>query len=310
MPDKVYDVAIVGAGPAGIQAAIHAARRKCRTLLLGRIENSALHGAHVENYACIKGVAEGKKLLETGMAQIRRFGAEISAEDVLEIDRHEDGLFAVELEGGRTVASRTVILAMGTAKNKLGVPGEEEFAGRGVSYCVDCDANFFRGATVMVAGGHSAAIDGALTLLDYASKVHLTAKELSGSEGLLRRLRDSRVEVRTGCRVKEIRGDAGGVKEILLDSGETVKADGIFIELGSKGALQLAAQLGIQMDMEQFKHIDVSRRQETNIPGIYAAGDIAGPPYQMAKAVGEGCVAGLEAAAYARKQRQKERQKG
>lgn len=304
MSEELYDVAIVGTGPAGIQAAIHAARRKCKTILLGRIERSALHGAHVENYACIEGVVDGKKLLEIGMSQISRFGAEHAAEDVLEIGRNEDDLFTVELES-RTIASRTVILAMGTAKNKLGVPGEEEFAGRGVSYCVDCDANFFRGATVMVAGEHSAAIDGALTLLDYADKVYLTAKELSGSEGLLRRLRDSQVDVRTGCRVKEIRGDNSGVKEILLDSGESVKAEGIFIELGSKGALQVAAQLGIQMDMEQFKHIDVNRRQETNIPGIYAAGDITGPPYQMAKAVGEGCVAGLEAAAYAKRQRQK-----
>lgn len=306
MSEEIYDVTVVGAGPAGIQAAIHASRRKNRTLLLGRIENSALHTAHVENYACVAGVTEGKTLLEAGMAQIRGFGAEVSAEDVLEISCREDDLFSVELEDGRTVASRTVILAMGTAKNKLGVPGEEEFSGRGVSYCVDCDANFFRGATVMVAGGGSAAIDGALTLLDYADKVYLAAKELNASESLLRRLKESRVELRTGCCVKEIRGEAGGgVKEILLDSGEAVKADGIFIELGSKGALQLASGLGIQMDAEQCKHIDVSRRQETNIPGIYAAGDITGPPYQMAKAVGEGCVAGMEAAAYARKQRQK-----
>jgi thioredoxin reductase (NADPH) len=304
MSEEIFDVVIAGAGPAGIQAAIHAARRKSRTLLLGRIAHSALYRAHVENYACIEGVAEGKQLLEAGMAQISRFGAETAAEDVLAIDQRGNGLFAVELEDGRTVASRTVILAMGTAKTKLGVPGEEEFAGRGVSYCVDCDANFFRGATVMVVGGHSAAIDGALTLLDYAAKVHLTAKELNGSEGLLQRLRASKAEVRTGCWVKEIKGDASGVKEVLLDSGETVQADGIFIELGSKGALQLAAQVGVQMELEQFKHIEVSRRQETNIPGIYAAGDITGPPYQMAKAVGEGCIAGLEAAVYAKKLRQ------
>lgn len=304
MSDTIYDVVIVGAGPAGIQAAIHAARRKTRTLLLGRIENSALYSAHVENYACVDGVKGGRELLETGLVQAVRFGAEHLREDLLKISQQEDGLFAVETESGGRLLCRALILAMGTAKTKLGVPGESEFSGRGVSYCVDCDANFFRGATVMVVGNHSAAADGALTLLDYASTVYLVAAELKVSDELLRRLAESKVELLTGRKVKEIRGGEAGVQEVVLDNGETVKTDGVFIELGAKGALQLAAQIGVQMDMELFKYIDVNRRQETNIPGVYAAGDITGPPYQMAKAVGEGCVAGMEAAQFARKQRQ------
>lgn len=300
----VYDVLIVGAGPAGIQAAIHAARKKTRTLLLGRIESSALYPAHVENYACVDGVKDGRELLETGLAQIVRFGAEHLREDLLKISQQEDSLFAVETESGGKLLCRALILAMGTAKTKLGVPGESEFSGRGVSYCVDCDANFFRGATVLVVGNHSAAADGALTLLDYASKVYLATAELKVSDELLRRLNESEVELLTGRKVKEICGNEAGVQEVVLDNGETVKADGVFIELGAKGALQLAAQIGVQMDMELFKYIDVNRKQETNIPGVYAAGDITGPPYQMAKAVGEGCVAGMEAAQFARKQRQ------
>jgi thioredoxin reductase (NADPH) len=95
----------------------------------------------------------------------------------------------------------------------------------------------------------------------------------------------------------------GCVSEVLLEDDRTVKVDGIFIELGSKGALELATQVGVALDTERFKYIDTNRHQETNIPGIYAAGDIVGPPYQMAKAVGEGCVAGMEAATYARKQK-------
>ncbi len=304
MSDSIYDVVIVGAGPAGIQAAIHAARRKTRALLLGRIENSALYPAHVENYACVDGVKAGRELLETGLAQALRFGAEQLREDLLKISQQEDGFFAVETESGGKLLCRALILAMGTAKTKLGVPGESEFSGRGVSYCVDCDANFFRGATVLVVGNHSAAVDGALTLLDYASKVYLAAAELKVSDELLRRLNESKVELLTGRKVKEIRGGQAGVQEVVLDNGETIKTDGVFIELGAKGALQLAAQIGVQMDMELFKYIDVNRKQETNIPGVYAAGDITGPPYQMAKAVGEGCVAGMEAAQFARKQRQ------
>ena len=303
MSDAIYDVVIIGAGPAGIQAAIHATRKKTDVLLLGRIENSAIYPAHVENYACIDGVTLGKELLEAGRKQMERFGTEMRPDDVLKIAQGEDELFTLELESGDSVTARTIIFAMGVSKNKLAVPGEKELGGCGVSYCVDCDANFYRGDTVMVVGNQSAAIDGALTLLDYAAKVYLVAEELQGSDAMLEKLRNSAVELHSGDWVQEIIGQ-GKVEEVLLKSGNKLKADGVFIELGSKGALQLATQIGVMLDTEQFKYIEVNRKQETNIPGIYAAGDIVGPPYQMAKAVGEGCVAGMEAATFARKKRQ------
>ncbi|WP_457574990.1 NAD(P)/FAD-dependent oxidoreductase [Desulfolithobacter sp.] len=301
MTENPYDVVIIGAGPAGIQAAIHASRKKTSVLMLGRIENSALYNAHIENYACLDGVHEGRELLEAGMAQVKRFGTEVSPEDVLKIDQKEE-LFTLDLESGRTIAARTIIFCMGVSKKKLGVPGEKDFAGRGVSYCVDCDANFYRGATVAVAGNRSAAIDGALTLLGYADKVYLVARELKASGDLLERLKASEVEVIEGTWIKEILGD-NAVTGLRLEDNRELPVEGIFIELGSKGALELATQIGVMLDSEFFKYIDTTRKQETNIPGIYAAGDICGPPYQMAKAVGEGCVAGMEAATYARKQK-------
>jgi thioredoxin reductase (NADPH) len=272
-------------------------------LVLGRAGNSALHGAHIENYAFVAGVSIGAGLLEIGLEQARNFGAEISPEDVLKINQ-EDALFSIELESGRSVGARTVIFCMGVSKKKLGVAGEKEFAGKGVSYCVDCDANFYRGATVAVAGDRSAAVDGALTLLDYAAKVYLVAAELNVSEELLERLKASQVECIESA-VQQINGDRV-VNSLLLANGATLEAEGVFIELGSKGALELATQIGVQLDTESFKYIETNRRQETNIPGVYAAGDIVGPPYQMAKAVGEGCVAGMEAATYARKMRKAE----
>jgi thioredoxin reductase (NADPH) len=113
------------------------------------------------------------------------------------------------------------------------------------------------------------------------------------------------VQILEGARVKAIEGEKA-VTGLQLVSGDTVQTDGVFIELGSKGALQLATQLGVMLDSEHFKYIATNRKQETNIPGVYAAGDIVGPPYQMAKAVGEGCVAGMEAATYARKLKQGE----
>lgn len=303
MSGQTYDVVIIGAGPAGIQAAIHASRRKTRVLLLGRIENSALYGAHIENYACIAGVSLGADLLRIGIEQAKQFGAEISAEDVLKISQ-QDQLFHLELESGATIATRTLIFCMGVSKKKLSVPGEKELSGRGVSYCVDCDANFYRGAVVTVTGDRSAAVDGALTLLDYASKVYLVAEELNVSKELFDRLQASKVE-RIASSIKQINGERM-VSSLLLANGETLTTDGIFIELGSKGALELATQVGVQLDTESFKYIAVNRQQATNIAGIFAAGDIVGPPYQMAKAVGEGCVAGMEAATYARKARREE----
>lgn len=304
MTQPVYDVVIIGAGPAGIQAAIHASRKKADVLMLGRLENSALQAAHVENYACIDGVQSGRDLLEAGHNQVARFGARIEPQDVLKVGQVEDK-FQLELEAGDEITARAIIFAMGVSKKKLGVPGEKELLGTGVSYCVDCDANFYRGATVAVVGDRSAAVDGALTLLGYASKVYLITKNLDVSPELQKRLEKSEVEVLAGNWVKEISGE-NAVTGLKLEDDTEIGVEGVFVELGSKGALELATQIGVQLDTDSFKYIETNRKQETNIPGIYAAGDIVGPPWQMAKAVGEGCVAGMEAATYAKKLKQKE----
>jgi thioredoxin reductase (NADPH) len=301
MEPLVYDVVIVGAGPAGIQAAIHAVRKKSRVLLLGRIERSSLYSAHVENYACVEGVRSGKELLEAGIVQVKMFGADLLDDDVLKIHQQE-ALFALKLEGGATITSRTVIFATGTARKKLKVPGEQEFSGRGVSYCVDCDANFYRNATVAVVGNASAAIDGALTLTGYASKVYLISQGLVASAEILAKLKNSTVELLSGTWVKAIQGEKA-VQSILLDNGNEVMVDGVFIELGAKGAMELALEIGVQLDQDTMTHIETNKLAETNVPGVYGAGDITGHPYQMAKAVGEGCVAGMEAANFARKQK-------
>ena len=303
MAETTYDVVIIGAGPAGIQAAIHAARRKIRVLMLGRIENSALYGAHIENYAFVPGVTSGAELLQTGLEQARSFGTEIASEDVLKIVRADD-LFQLELESGRNVVASALIFSMGVAKKKLNVPGEKELLGRGVSYCVDCDANFFRNAVVTITGDRSAAVDGALTMLDYAAKVYLVSERLDVSPELALRVKTSKVECIPSA-VRQVNGERA-VTSVVLADGRTLETEGLFIELGSKGALELATQIGVQLDTESFKYIATNRKQETNIPGIYAAGDIVGPPYQMAKAVGEGCVAGMEAAGYARRTKKAE----
>ncbi|MCB2182091.1 MAG: NAD(P)/FAD-dependent oxidoreductase [Desulfobulbaceae bacterium] len=300
---ELIDVIIIGAGPAGLQAAVHAVRKKASVLIVGRPEKSAIYRAHVENYLCVDGVTDGHEMVKVGLDQARRFGASFVEEDVLGLEQQDD-FFQVRTEGG-SYQGRTLILATGIHKTKLKVPGEKELAGRGVSYCVDCDANFYRNAKVAVVGNESGAVDGALTLLKYASEVHLIVKKLDVSSDLSQKLSESEVVIHEGTWVKEIVGE-NTVEKLLLEDDSTVDVEGVFIELGAKGAMELATTIGVQLDMETFSYIDTNKRQETNIIGIYAAGDIAGPPWQMAKAVGEGCVAGWHAANLANKQKREE----
>lgn len=296
MAENIMDVIIVGAGPAGLQAAINAVRKKASVLVIGRLERSSLYRAHVENYLCLDGIREGSELLQTGLEQINRFGAELCEEDVLHIEQLDE-LFVVTIESGRKISGRSLIIATGTSRKKLRVPGEKELTGKGVSYCVDCDANFYRQVPVAVVGNASAAVDGALTLLGYASRVYLVARGLEVTEELRQRLRASAVTLHEGNWVQEISG-RGKVEAVLLEDGTNLQVEGVFIELGAKGAIELATNIGIMLDTETFTHIQTDKKQQTNIAGVYAAGDIAGHPYQMAKAVGEGCVAGWEAANY------------
>jgi thioredoxin reductase (NADPH) len=303
MSEQIFDVLIIGAGPAGLQAAVHAVRKKASVLVLGRPERSSIYSAHVENYLCVAGVVDGSELLRIGLEQAKKFGAEILAEDVLHIEQ-ADELFRVKTESGE-VEARSLIITTGTSRKKLRVKGEKELAGRGVSYCVDCDANFFRNAKVAVVGNGSAAVDGALTLTGYASDVYLITRGIDVSGELAEKLAASGVQVKDGTWVKEISGD-NGVTGVVLEDDHSLEVEGVFIELGAKGAMELAVNLGVLLDSDTFTHIETDKSQATNIGGIYAAGDIAGHPYQMAKAVGEGCVAGLAAANYARKQKKTE----
>jgi thioredoxin reductase (NADPH) len=295
---KSYDVVILGTGPAGLQAAIHAARRKVSVLVLGKESRSSIFHHHVENYCCVFNTT-GEDIIKTGRQQAAAFGAEFLDEDVLAITA-EGGRFTITLESGSSVDAGAVIIATGTARKRLGVPGEKELLGRGVSYCVECDCNFYKGAEVAVVGNGSAAASGALTMLAYARTVHLFCEALDVSPALASELRKSAVALHENRKVKEITGK-DGVEGVVMDDGSRLAVQGVFIELGAKGVMELAGLLGVQLD-DEMKHIQTNKKTETSVAGIYAAGDITGPPWQVAKAVGEGCVAGLEAAGYAKKQ--------
>jgi thioredoxin reductase (NADPH) len=297
---RKHDVVILGTGPAGLQAAIHAARKKVSVLVLGKESRSSIFHHHIENYCCVFNTT-GEDIINTGRQQAAGFGAELVDEDVLAIVA-EGRRFKITLEGGAVVSAGAVVIATGTSRKKLGVPGEKELFGRGVSYCVECDCNFYKGADVAVVGNGSAAASGALTLLAYARTVHLVCETLDVSPALASELRKSAVVLHENRKVKEISGN-DGVEGIVMNDGSRLAVQGVFIELGARGVMELAGHLGVQLD-EEMKHIQTNKKMQTNVSGIYAAGDITGPPWQVAKAVGEGCVAGLEAADYAKKAKQ------
>jgi thioredoxin reductase (NADPH) len=298
MSEEPYDTVVLGTGPAGLQAAIHAARAKVSVLVMGREVKSSLYKAHIENYCSLE-KATGEEFLRQGIRQADDSGARFLHEDVIRIDP-EDGGYAIRTESGRDLRTRSIVMAMGITRNRLGVPGEKAFLGKGVSYCVDCDAGFYKAVPVAIAGGASGAASGAMTLLFYAAEVHLVCDALEVTERLENQLRASNVRIHERRRIQEIYG-GDGVEGVALDDGTRLPVQGVFIETGAKGAVELAATLGVALDAEKYKHILTDKDQQTNVPGIFAAGDITGPPWQVAKAVGEGCVAGLSAAKHAKK---------
>ena len=293
-----YDVVVIGSGPAGLQAALHAVRRKVSVAVMGKIQKSSAYGAHIENFCCVDGKS-GMDMLQEARLKVDASGAIYRDEDVTHIAA-ENQHFILNTETGSQIHTHAIILAMGISRNRLGLKNEKELLGKGVSYCVDCDGGFYRGQNVAMIGCESAAITGALTLLFYAKTVHLVCEKLDARDYLVEKLGKSDIIIHEGRRPVEIIGDEA-VKGLILDDGTPLDVTGIFVELGAKGALELVGNLGVALDPEKIDYITTNKKQETNIPGIYAAGDICGPPWQVAKAVGEGCIAGLEAAGYVKK---------
>ncbi len=292
-----YEIAILGIGPAGIQAGIHAGRRKHKVIVFGKPEKSALVQAYIENYFGFKGKIKGEVLLKLGIEQLKRFEVDILEEDIIKIEPLERG-YKLITEKEKEITTLALILAMGVKRPKKVFKDEDKYIGKGLSYCIDCDAWFYREKKVVVIGDGSAAIHGAKLLTNFAKEVYFySLKDLSEKEknGLL-----EKNIVILGKKPVEIVGK-DEVKGLKLQDGSILEVDGIFIELGAKGPLNLLAPIGIELDPETFSYVKVNRAMETNMEGIFACGDLTGPPLQLAKAVGEGCIAGLSASDYVKK---------
>lgn len=286
------DVLIIGAGPAGIQAAIHAARKKVSVLLVGKLSNSALAGTEIENYFGLSGVTEGDVMLRAGMEQAESFGCEHIDANVVSSERNGD-VFRFVTEDDEIIEAKAVVIATGIARKKLGVRGEKELFGKGVSYCASCDCNFYKGKVVAIVGDETEAAVSAELMTRYASKVYWVIGELKASANVAKKAEDAGAEIVKG-KVESINGDVR-VSSMTV-SGVDYTVDGVFIELGAKSAADLAMDIDVMPEMDDSLKVD--SRCATEVKGVFACGDVTGKPWQVAKAVGEGAVAGISAADY------------
>lgn len=291
------DVTIIGLGPAGLQAAIHAARKKVKVVAIGKSSGSSLNKAEVENYLGIEHI-EGADLLKAGREQAKKFGAELLEEEVTKAEKDGDA-FVVTTDHDRTVRSKALVLALGVARNKLNVPGEKEFLGKGASYCASCDGGFFRDRPVAIIGEESEAAESAILMTEIASKVYWVHRGLKASEHLLEKAKKTSMEIVEGKPVKIAGGDT--VTGLELEGGKTLEVNGVFIALGAKGSMEIALELGIMPDPSG--KVPVNEDCRTEVEKVYACGDVTGLPYQVARAVGQGCIAGDNAAKVVRQER-------
>jgi len=298
------DVIIIGAGTAGLTAAQYAARANLNTLLLEELAagGQCLIIDNLENYPGFPDPLPGIELTQRFEEQARNFGAEILTSSVQSVSK-KGNLFTVDTDNG-PLTSPTVIVATGAKHKKLGIPGEEEFAGRGVSYCATCDGPFFKGKRMLVAGGGDAACDEAMflaKLTDQVIMVHRRDRFRAQPALAERTLTNPNIEVRWNTETKVIKGD-GKVQEVVLwrndkDEDYTEKVEAVFVFIGSIPQTQVIKDINAEMD--EAGYIVTNQRMETSVPGLYAVGDVRATPFrQIVVASGEGAIAAHTASQY------------
>ena len=286
-----YDVIVVGAGPAGMSAAGYAARAGHDVLLL----DAAAPGGQlmfidqIENYPGFESIS-GFALAEKMESQAASFGVEVEYGEVTSV-KQSDGGFIVSTGDGDVLA-RAVILAMGARHRHLDVPGEEEYSGRGVSYCATCDGPFFKGRRVVVVGGGDTALTDAVYLSRLCSSVKVVHRrnEFRAQKAIQDKMRAcSNIQTVTPHTVKEILGDGDKVTGVVLDDGSLIETDGIFIFTGILPNSQIVKDL-VELDEAGFVRTDSMMR--TSLEGVYAVGDLRTTPFrQVVTAAGDGAVA-------------------
>lgn len=295
MENKVLDLVIVGAGPAGMTAAIYANRAMLDFVILekafagGQITNTY----EIENFPGVKS-ASGFELANMFREHVEHFGVNIISADFQGIEK-EDDIYIVKTPK-QIYKTKTVILAMGSDYRKLGAPGEEEFAGKGVSYCATCDGAFYRGKTTMIIGGGDVAVEDAIYLSRMCEKVYLVHRrdELRAKKSLQDKLfATENIEVIWDANVKEINGDEFVTDAVLINkhTKEETKmvVDGVFVAIGN---IPNTVELKEKAIMDEGGYLEVSDELETSLKGVFAAGDLRqGTLRQVITACGDGATA-------------------
>ena len=299
----MYDVVIVGGGPAGLTAGIFAAKRKLNALVLeaGEPGGQPLYAFWIENYTGFNKI-EGKELAKRFVEHAKEAGVPIKLEEVHSIEKRGSNFVARTHDA--EYEAKSVIIASGAKCRNLGICGENEYLGKGVSFSASCDAQNFKGKKVAVVGGGDSALKAAVFCTQFASEVYLIHRrdEFKAEEAVQAELKKSSVKLMLNMAPKEFKGD-NSLRSIILEDVNTkqtseLQVDGVFVYVGNTPASSLAAKLGVEIDVKCFLKVD--RMQKTNVPGVFAAGDITGGILQVIAACGEGAVAAVKAYEYVR----------
>lgn len=308
--EMIYDVIIAGAGPAGMTAAVYTSRANLSTLMIERgIPGGQM--ANTEDVENFPGFAHilGPELSNKMFEHAKKFGAEYAYGDIKEIIDGEE--YKIVKTGSKEYKARAVIIATGAEYKKLGVPGEKEYGGRGVSYCAVCDGAFFKGKELVVVGGGDSAVEEGVYLTRFANKVTIVHRrdELRAQKILQKRaFENEKIDFIWNHTVKEIHGTDGKVSSVTLVSTENgeereFKTDGVFIYIGMVPLSKPFENLGIT---NENGYIETNEKMETKVPGIFAAGDIREKTLrQIVTATGDGSIAAQSAQHYVEELKEK-----
>lgn len=283
----MFDLIIIGKGPAGIAAALYALRANLKVMIIAK-DAGTLPQAHlIENYYGLEKPISGEELFEIGIHQAKTLGAEFLDDEVLGLDF--DGNFVVKTKT-QSLSSISLIMATGISRKRGNVPGAAEFEGKGISYCAVCDGFFYRSKSVAVLGSGEYALHEAKDLLNVTDKV----KILTNGQPLTVKIPDDIEVIQTP--ILKLFGD-GNLEGVEFKDGAKLELNGLFVALGSASASDFARKIGAAVEGNQ---IVVNKDMQTTVPGLYAAGDCVGGPFQVGVSVGEGTIAGLNAIKYIR----------
>ena len=298
----MYDLIIIGSGPAGMTAGIYAARREMKTLIIGReVGGQMVWANEIENYPGFSKIASFELIGRIKQQTLDR-GVEMKEDEVKKIELTAEGNFLL-YTGRETYEAKTVIVAMGLSPRRLTVPGEIEFNGKGVSYCANCDGPLYRNKVVAIIGGGNSALDAAEMMSKIASQVFLIHRNenFKAFDTLLDEVKNRKnIEICLDTEIKSIEGD-GKVEKIKIINNKTqvekeIKVDGVFVEVGRIASTDLVDDLA---ERNEKKQIIASIKGETKTPGLFAAGDVTDCEFkQITVAMGQATVAALSAYQY------------